>query len=89
MTPSRAQTPALFTNAGAPRPAVIPHELPGDPPRHPQTPARDRPKSLLSSGIPAYPAQAWRAKPGLSRRRSRVRVPSLPYKSWTSEYVLT
>jgi hypothetical protein len=47
-------------------------------------------KVLLSPRIPAYPRSGRKAMPGLSRRRSRVRVPSLPlsHSAWKWDFLL-
>ena len=54
----------------------------GGPRKLPQAPANPRnarvEETLLTEGSPPIPAQSASAKTGLSRRRSRVRVPSLP-----------
>jgi hypothetical protein len=54
-------------------PAYVPREVAGSSRRHPVIPASQLAKST--------PAQPGNAKTGLSRRRSRVRGPSLPVKS--------
>jgi hypothetical protein len=59
-------------------PALIPHEAPGGPRPHPRIPASTEVKALLTPQIPLIHAQPGSAMTGLSRRRSRVRVPSLP-----------
>ena len=46
-----------------------------------EIPERESLKVLLERVIPAYPRSARSAVTGLSRRRSRVRVPSLPSSS--------
>jgi hypothetical protein len=62
----------------------VPQEVAGNPAGSRQSPQDDGREALLSPGIPAYPAQPGSAMSGLSRRRSRVRVPSLPLSTCTS-----
>ena len=62
--------------------ALIPHEVAGSSHPDPVTPASRWPKTLLAGQIPVYPAQPASARTGLSRRRSRVRVPSLPRRKY-------
>jgi hypothetical protein len=47
---------------------------------YPEIPATSRPKRLLSLESPPIPGQPGTAMTDLSRRRSRVRVPSLPFR---------
>ena len=58
-------------------PALIRQERRKLPPA-PGIPATAGSESPVAAGIPAIPAQAGSAMTGLPRRRSRVRVPSLP-----------
>jgi hypothetical protein len=76
---SRAHPPRwLFKQQRIPRLSRRrPPEAPADTRRSPQP---HSPKALLTPGSPLIPAQPRSGKPGLSRRRSRVRVPSLPSK---------
>jgi hypothetical protein len=60
-------------------PALIPQEVAGTSRRHPQIPAPQRCEHLLTPAIPADSPQPGSVMTGLSRRRSRVRVPSLPF----------
>jgi hypothetical protein len=53
-------------------------EVAGSSRLHPRIPATLGRKTLLTAESPRIPAQGGNAKTGLSRRRSRVRVPSLP-----------
>jgi hypothetical protein len=74
--PSRA-SPTKTTSD----PARIPREVAGSLSRRPVIPASQVPKKSCSwQKSPPTPAQPGSAKTGLSRRRSRVRVPSLPLK---------
>src|SRR5207253_298155 len=41
-----------------PHPALIPHEVAGNPGRHPRVPARPSSKDLLAAGLPAYSRSA-------------------------------
>ena len=73
------QTSRSSTAQTTTHPGQIPHEVVGNPRPDPQIPATLTAKSPAHApGIPPIPAQAGSAKTGLSRRRSRVRVPSLP-----------
>jgi hypothetical protein len=61
-------------------PAHIPQEVAGNPRPYPAIPPRRRAKSPALAEIPAYSGHPGDTKTGLSRRRSRGRVPSLPSK---------
>jgi hypothetical protein len=63
-----------------PHAAHVPQEVAGSSRRSPAIPARLWPKSPALVVIPAYPRSARKGHDRLSRRRSRVRVPSLPLK---------
>jgi hypothetical protein len=76
-TPHTAQLTLVFRYANE----CIPHASRGRPPeasrRRPVVPASQRAKILLTADIPPpIPARPGTTKTGLSRRRSRVRVPS-------------
>ena len=63
-------------------PALIPQEVAGTSRQYPLNPATRRSESPGVAGNPRLiPVQPASGKTGLSRRRSRVRVPSLPLKS--------
>ena len=69
----------LFAIQATTHPALIPHEAAGSSRPSPRIPANGRVEEACSQReYPPIPAQAASAKTGLSRRRSRVRVPSLP-----------
>jgi hypothetical protein len=74
-----ASIPVAFSTRTTPHPALIPQEAAGSSRQSPPIPATsgsERPAQRRESPpIPAYPASAMT---GLPRRRSRVRVPSLP-----------
>ncbi len=71
--------PVAFTMKATSHPALTPQEALASSRLYPPVlaPAGSQ-ESLLLPRVPAYPAQPVTAKTGLSRRRSRVRVPSLP-----------
>jgi hypothetical protein len=78
LQPRPARLP-LVTTRTTKHPALIPHEVPAGARRRTAIPRKttcETPCSCLE--FPPIHAQAASAKPGLSRRRSRVRVPSLP-----------
>jgi hypothetical protein len=74
-TRSRAHTVAVQTTT---HPAYIPQEVDGDCRLLPVIPASARGKPCSCPESPLTPAYPGSTKTGLSRRRSRVRVPSLP-----------
>jgi hypothetical protein len=72
---------AAFTGKPTSHPVLIPRDVAGHPRPRPSIPGNAEWKGLLLPQILAYPAQPASAKTGLSRRRSRVRAPSLPLPS--------
>jgi hypothetical protein len=50
--------PASFASQATPHPALIPHEVAGNPRRHPRIPARPSSKGPAAAGIPAYTRSA-------------------------------
>jgi hypothetical protein len=77
-TDSHPARPA-FAEKATRHPALIPQEVAGSSRRNPAIRASRRTKDPAHEGNPRpIPAQAGTAMTGLSRRRSRVRVPSLP-----------
>jgi hypothetical protein len=72
-------TAPSFAEKATTHPALIPQEVPGSSRKAPRIPATLGQNALVSPGSPPIPAQLGSAMTGLSRRRSRVRVPSLPF----------
>ncbi len=82
--------PAPFTERATPHPALIPQEVAGSSrpmPGNPRNATVGKPCSRRES--PPIPAQPASTKTGLSRRRSRVRVPSLPLKVPANRHLLS
>ena len=75
---SNPRTFCSFANETTAYPALIPHEAAASSRRRPAIPATPGAEGPARAGSPPIPAQAASDKTGLSRRRSRVRVPSLP-----------
>jgi hypothetical protein len=70
---------SLSSSEATPHPAYIPQEVAGTSRRHPRIPQAGWRNVTSWRKSPPTPAQPGSAMTGLSRRRSRVRVPSLPF----------
>jgi hypothetical protein len=86
---ARKPSMAAARNGRANTPSrTYPAEPAGTSRRRPLIPARQLAKSPAHAGNPAYSGQPGDAKTGLSRRRSRVRVPSLPFSKLPAKRLL-